>query len=428
METKGKSTNKSNIIKWYILVSILLVAIIGSGVWVVITNSLEKSALTSASSEENIVESSSLENFEAVENKTEEELKELNEKEIKKTEDKQKNNKKSTTKNAKNKYYIKVNYGAQVVTIYTYDSKGNYTVPVKAMVCSTGTETPRSGVYKTPVKLVWCHMFGNVWAHYCTQIVGNILFHSVPFLEKNNHTLEYWEYDKLGTKASMGCIRLTTRDAKWLFDNVPTGTSVEFYSSSNPGPLGKPSAPKISGAPSYLRGWDPTDPDPNNPWKNYNPQKEDNSKNENTNTEAPSVDNTNNENNQSSGNNPNVENNQGSINDTNTESNQGSGNSTQGGNVQNNESSSGNNQNSEATDASGNTNSEVTGGNSQNNETTGGESKNNETTGGNNNNEVIDGDNTNTENSQGSQNNANAENNQNSENSTQSSNLENNKI
>lgn len=33
-------------------------------------------------------------------------------------------------------YYIKVNYGANVVTVYKKDSKGKYTVPVKAMLCS----------------------------------------------------------------------------------------------------------------------------------------------------------------------------------------------------------------------------------------------------------------------------------------------------
>lgn len=54
---------------------------------------------------------------------------------------------------------------------------------------------------------------------------------------------------------------------------------VEFYSSSNPGPLGKPSAKKISSYEDYLRNWDPTDPNSNNPWKNYKaPQKQDTTK------------------------------------------------------------------------------------------------------------------------------------------------------
>lgn len=199
-----------------------------------------------------------------------------------------------TTQNSSN-YYIKVNYGANVVTIYTKDSSGNYTVPFKAMVCSTGTDTPTSGVYKMDYKYRWLSLFGNVYGQYCTRIVGNILFHSVPYLEKGNpSSLEYWEYDKLGTSASMGCIRLKVEDALWIYNYCPSGTMVEFYSSSNPGPLGKPSAPKISGYASPYRDWDPTDPDSSNPWRTNPP-----TNNEPSNTTPPenttnnTVDNTN---------------------------------------------------------------------------------------------------------------------------------------
>lgn len=180
-------------------------------------------------------------------------------------------NNKST--NSGKKYYIKVNNGANVVTVYTQDENGEYTVPVKAMVCSTGTATPKSGKYAIKGRWEWLGLFGNVYGHYSTQIVGNILFHSVPYLEKYNPgSLEYWEYDKLGTSASMGCIRLTVRDARWIFNNVSSGTIVEFYSSSNPGPLGKPSAQKISGN-ETCRNWDPTDSNPNNPWHSYKEEK-----------------------------------------------------------------------------------------------------------------------------------------------------------
>lgn len=178
------------------------------------------------------------------------------------------NNGKNTT--SKIPYYIKVNYGAQVVTIYKQDEKGNYTIPLKAMICSTGIATPTSGVYSIPEKWEWLPLQGDVFGHYCTQIKGNILFHSVPYLRKKDPaSLEYWEYDKLGTYASAGCIRLMVKDAKWIYDNCARGTKVEFYSSSNPGPLGKPSAKKIYSYPAYLKNWDPTDPDPNNPWLTY---------------------------------------------------------------------------------------------------------------------------------------------------------------
>lgn len=180
-------------------------------------------------------------------------------------------------------YYIKVNYGAQVVTIYGKDENGNYTKPVKAMVCSTGVATPKSGVYSIPARWEWLVLKGGVWGQYSTQIVGDILFHSVPYLRKADRgSLEYWEYDKLGTYASAGCIRLTVSDAKWIYNNCAKGTKVEFYSSSDPGPLGKPSAKKISSYPDSVRNWDPTDPNPNNPWRTYKEQTVNNSNNNNT--------------------------------------------------------------------------------------------------------------------------------------------------
>ena len=166
------------------------------------------------------------------------------------------------------KYYVIVNYSSNVVTVYEKDAEGNYTVPVKAMVCSTGSATPRGGVYKlTRSRYRWRALFGNVYGQYAVPIVGNILFHSVPYTTNGDpSSLEYWEYDKLGTTASAGCIRLTVADAIWIYSNCGTGTQVEF-SASAANPLGKPSARKISGY-TDLRGYDPTDPISSNPWNN----------------------------------------------------------------------------------------------------------------------------------------------------------------
>ena len=171
-------------------------------------------------------------------------------------------------KESKNPYYIKINYTANVVTIYTKDSNGDYTVPVKALVCSTGKATPKSGVYKTSNKYRWHLLNGGVYGQYCTRITGHILFHSVPYATNSPDSLKYGAYDKLGTKASAGCIRLTVEDAMWVHNNCPSGTYVEFYGSSDPGPLGKPSAKKISSN-EECRNWDPTDPDSRNPWHGY---------------------------------------------------------------------------------------------------------------------------------------------------------------
>lgn len=182
------------------------------------------------------------------------------------SETKKDNNKKESKTST---YYIKVNNQCNVVTIYGKDANGKYTVPKKAMICSIGDSTPSSGVYTTSDKYVWRILVGGVYGQYATRITGSILFHSVPYEKQDKSTLEWWEYDLLGKKASKGCVRLTVEDAKWIYDNCEKGTQVEFYSSSNPGPLGKPTAKKIS---SYegVRVWDPTDPDRSNPWLTYN--------------------------------------------------------------------------------------------------------------------------------------------------------------
>ena len=177
-------------------------------------------------------------------------------------------------------YFIKVNNQCNTVTVYTKGEDGCYTTPYKAMICSTGTATPQSGTYTLKYKWKGLGLFGDVYGYYVTQITGNILFHSVPYttpirdsqgyiVSVDPSTLEYWEFDKLGTAASMGCIRLQVVDAKWIYDHRDEIAGVEFYNSEVPGPLGKPEAPKISDN-EECRGWDPTDPDPDNPWNKTN--------------------------------------------------------------------------------------------------------------------------------------------------------------
>lgn len=149
---------------------------------------------------------------------------------------------------------IKVNRAQNCITVY----RGG--IPIKAFVCSTakdGVSTP-TGTFTIQDKLRWHELNGPSWGQYCSHITSSILFHSVPNTRYNdNHSLEWWEYNKLGTAASAGCIRMTVADAKWLYENCPVGTKVIIYDDwSSPGPLGKPTAPKIPAGQNY----DPTDP------------------------------------------------------------------------------------------------------------------------------------------------------------------------
>ncbi len=165
------------------------------------------------------------------------------------------------------KYCVAVNRQMNVVTVYEKDDNGQFTKPVKAFACSCGkegNETP-TGTFVTQDKYEWLTMVDRSEGQYTIRIKGAIWFHSVCYNTRDKGDLEYEEYNKLGSPASLGCVRLCVADAKWLFDNLTFNTVVTIYDSPLPGPLGKPKTTKIDVNDSR-RGWDPTDPDPENPW------------------------------------------------------------------------------------------------------------------------------------------------------------------
>ncbi len=157
-------------------------------------------------------------------------------------------------------YLIKINKNTNVVTVYD-KMTGE---PVKAFICSVGNATP-IGTFKTSDKYRWHLLVGPSYGQYCTRITGKILFHSVWYYRNMNYASQsYVQYRRLGTVASHGCIRLTVADSKWIYDNCDKGTTVViFRGTAKDDPLGKPVAPPVLGG---NRGWDPTDPSPENPY------------------------------------------------------------------------------------------------------------------------------------------------------------------
>ena len=167
--------------------------------------------------------------------------------------------------NYESPYYIVVYAGkSQSVAIYSKDAGGKYSVLSKCFTCSTGApDTPtKTGQYKIRAKYRWRLLQGPCYGQYSSSISSSYLFHSVPYIEENASTLDMAEYDKLGTQASHGCIRLCVRDCKWIYDNCPIGTQVNIVNQSGPAGAGFPAR---NTATKY-NGWDPTDPSPDNPY------------------------------------------------------------------------------------------------------------------------------------------------------------------
>lgn len=158
------------------------------------------------------------------------------------------------TKQLTGEWRIEVNRKKCFVVVY----RGS--TAIKAFVCSTaadGVSTP-TGTFKTLDKLRWHELNGPTWGQYCSHITSDILFHSVPNSRYNdNHSLKASAYNKLGSPASGGCIRLTVGHAKWLYDNVPLGTKVVISDNiATPKNVTIEQAQKIP----LTQNYDPTDP------------------------------------------------------------------------------------------------------------------------------------------------------------------------
>ncbi len=127
-------------------------------------------------------------------------------------------------------YAVTVDVKNQVTIVYGRDDNGNYTIPVKRMVCSTGTVSTPSDVGEwtlTGRRARWCYfsLYGS-HAQYWTKINDNIAFHSVIYNEVDYDAMSVKSYNRLGSRASHGCIRLLVEDAKWLYENLGEGVVV----------------------------------------------------------------------------------------------------------------------------------------------------------------------------------------------------------
>lgn len=125
--------------------------------------------------------------------------------------------------------WIKVSKEKQRV----YIMKGNKIM--FTMVCSTGLDTSPDTSTSTPEGTFHIQhekgtSFYNAsekegakyWVSWKNH--GEFLFHSVA-TDKNGNVIES-EAEKLGQKASHGCVRLAMPDAKWVYDNIKYNTKV----------------------------------------------------------------------------------------------------------------------------------------------------------------------------------------------------------
>lgn len=109
------------------------------------------------------------------------------------------------------------------VCIY-WGSKGNWKLQ-KNWTCTTGAwDTPTVlGQFTVGAK---GYVFGSGFScYYYTQFCGNYLFHSVTYYQNTFNIMD----GRLGMNLSHGCVRLQIDNAKWIYDNIPSGTKVVTF-------------------------------------------------------------------------------------------------------------------------------------------------------------------------------------------------------
>ena len=137
-------------------------------------------------------------------------------------------------------YKLIVDIQWQVVMAFKKDANGEYTVPVRYMLCSTGSPklgNTRIGTFPLKECRLRFGTFagGDYSAQYWTLIVSRTYFHSVVYKgrgKKDLNSLYVDKYLKLGSRDSHGCVRLPVPDARWIWYNCAYGTEVEIREGS----------------------------------------------------------------------------------------------------------------------------------------------------------------------------------------------------
>lgn len=121
-------------------------------------------------------------------------------------------------------YIILVNCNTHKVGIFQGWS-GNWN-PVNYWDCTTGAPSSPTvkGTFRVGSKGYYFDS-GSSRCYWYTQFYGNYLFHSVLYSKYNGSLVD----GRLGMSLSHGCVRLDINNAKWIYDNIPVGTTVVVY-------------------------------------------------------------------------------------------------------------------------------------------------------------------------------------------------------
>ena len=162
------------------------------------------------------------------------------------------------------KYYIEINKRLNALIIFQYSKDEKTKEQIKVFRCCLGQELPK-GNFQIGKKYSWLDIYQG-WHKYNTSIGKGVWIHSSIYKDKYDYRLSKPSYNSLGKAPAYGkSILLSAGDAAWIYNNCKEGTKVSILKGKKKDVLTKSPEPVVSLYP-YC-GWDPTDPDKNNPYQ-----------------------------------------------------------------------------------------------------------------------------------------------------------------
>lgn len=134
-----------------------------------------------------------------------------------------KSSKSKSKSHSKSKDNIKIKIDTHKNRIYLYEKINGEWIKIKSEKCCTGakdTPTPK-GTFKAKSKEKTFVNNGKNY-NYVTYFEGKCAIHSTPYEDNKYHN------SSLGHSRSHGCVRVKPETAKWIYENIEKGTTIEI--------------------------------------------------------------------------------------------------------------------------------------------------------------------------------------------------------
>lgn len=129
---------------------------------------------------------------------------------------------------AKNQsYYIRISIAKHTLVVYQLDDNNEFTIQVKAFKVALG---PKVAPAKTAIseKSLWRKITDIYYVRYSSRLDNAEYLSSATYYSQSDYNLNPGSYNAIGNNVTEGSILMTCANAKWIYENCGTKTTVEI--------------------------------------------------------------------------------------------------------------------------------------------------------------------------------------------------------